>query len=59
MIVDICLHTCAFDIVLPQHAHNHNYEKHTKMARNISDVIDLDKELQVFMLEGSKSDVWE
>ena len=35
-----------------------SYEKHMKMARNISDVIDLDKELQVFLLEGSKSDVY-
>ena len=23
MIMDIWLHACAFDIVLPQHAHNH------------------------------------
>ena len=30
-----------------------------KIARNISDEIDLDKELEVFLLEGSKSDVWE
>ena len=29
------------------------------MARNISDEIDFDKELQVFLFEGSKSDVWE
>ena len=29
------------------------------MARNISDEIDLDKELEVFLLEGSKIDVWE
>ena len=41
------LRTCAFDIVLPEHTHNH-----VKMARNISDEIDLDKELVVFLLEG-------
>ena len=29
------------------------------MARNISDEIDLDKEVEVFLLEGSKSDVLE
>ena len=29
------------------------------MARNISDEINLDKELQVFLFEGSESDVWE
>ena len=49
---------CAFDIALPQHTHNH-MKKCAKMARNISDEIDLDKELEVFLLEGSKSDVWE
>ena len=47
------LQACAFDIVSPQHSHNH-VKKYAKMARNISDEIDLDKEL-----EGSKSDVWE
>ena len=49
---------CAFDIVLPQHIHNH-VKKHAEMGRNISAEIDLDKELQIFLLEGSKSDVWE
>ena len=58
MIVDMWLRACAFDIVLPQHTHSH-VQKHVKMARNISDEIDLDKELKVFLLEGSKSDVWE
>ena len=52
------LRVCAFDIVSPQHTHNH-MKKHTKMARNISDEINLDKGLEVFLLEGSKSDVWE
>ena len=52
------LRACAFDIVWPQHTHNH-VKKHAKMARNISDEINLDKELQLFLLEGSKSDVWE
>ena len=53
------LQVCAFDIVLPQHTHNH-MKKHAKMARrNISDEIDLDKELEGFLLEGSKSSVWE
>ena len=52
------LRACAFDIVSPQHTHNH-VKKHAKMARNISDEIDLDKELELFLLEGSKSDVWE
>ena len=47
-----------FDIVLSQHTHNH-VKKHAKMARNISDEIDLDKELEVFLLEGSKSYVCE
>ena len=49
---------CVFDIVLSQHTHNH-VKKRAKMVRNISDEIDLDKELEVFLLEGSKSDVWE
>ena len=52
------LQACAFDIVSPQHTYNH-MKKHVKMARNISDEIDLDKELEVFLLEGSKSGVWE
>ena len=52
------LGACAFDIVLSQHTHNH-VKKHAKMVRNISDEIDLDKELQVFLLQGSKSDVLE
>ena len=56
VIVDMWLQACAFDIVSPQHTHN-NVKKHAKMARNISDEIDLDKELEVFLLEGSKSDV--
>ena len=50
------LQACAFDIVSPQHNH---VKKNAEMARNISDEIDLDKELEVFLLEGSKSDVWE
>ena len=58
MIVDMWLWACEFDIVLPQHIHNH-MKKYMKIVRNISDKIDLDKELQVFLLEGSKSDVWE
>ena len=57
VIVDMWLRACAFDIVLPQYTHNH-VKKHAKMVRNISDEIDLDKELQAFLLEGSKSDVW-
>ena len=56
--VDMWLQACAFDIVLPQHVHNH-VNKHVKMARSISDKIDLDKELEVFLLEGSNSYVWE
>ena len=52
------LQACAFDIVSPQYTPNH-VKKHAKMARSISDEIDLDKELEVFLLEGSKSDVWE
>ena len=52
------LRACAFDIVLPQHTHKH-VKKHVKMARNIPDEIDLDKELEVFLLEGSKSVVRE
>ena len=50
------LWACAFDIVSPQHTHNH-VKKHAKMVRNICGEIDLDEELQVFL--GSKSDVWE
>ena len=46
------------DIVLSQHAHNH-VKQHEKMARNISNEIDLDNELEVFLLEGSKSGVSE
>ena len=34
-------------------------KKHAKMVRNISNEINLHKELEVFLLEGSKSDVWE
>ena len=33
------------------------WTKHAKVVRNITDEIDFDKELQVFL--GSKSDVWE
>ena len=33
-------------------------KKHVKMARNIFDEIDFDKELEVFLLDGFKSDVW-
>ena len=52
------LQACVFDIVSPT-THNH-MKKHAKTAMNISDEINLDKELQVFLLEGSKSDdVWE
>ena len=50
------LQACAFDIVSPRHTHS-QVKKHTETVRNISDEIDLDKELQVFLLEGSKSDV--
>ena len=50
MIVDMWLQA--------QHTHNH-VKKHAKIVRNISDEIDLDKELKVFLLEGFKSDVWE
>ena len=52
------LQVCAFDIVLRQHIHNH-MKKHAKMARNISDEIDLDKRAGGFLLESSKSSVWE
>ena len=58
MIVDMWFRACVLDIVLSQHIHTH-VKKHVKMARNISDEIDLDKELKVFLLEGSKSDVSE
>ena len=58
VIVDMWLQACVFDIVSPQHTHNH-MKNHVKMVRNISDEIDLDKELKVFLLDGSKSDVWE
>ena len=34
-------------------------KKHEKMARNISDEIDLDNGLEVFLLEGSESGIWE
>ena len=54
MIVDIWLQACVFNIA-SRYAQLH--EKHAKMAR--SDEIDLDKELEVFLLEGSNSDVWE
>ena len=47
------LQACAFDIVLPQHIHNY-LKKHAKMAMNISDEIDLDKELEVFSVGGLK-----
>ena len=69
MIVDIWLHGCAFDIVLPQHAHNH--VKNTRRSIYLSTyfiyqsihppihTLTLLQELQVFLLEGSKSDVWE
>ena len=52
------LQACAFDIVLSQHAHNH-VQKHEKMVRNFSDEINLDKKLQIFLLEGSKNGVLE
>ena len=42
------------------HCYTHNHvKKHPKMVRNISDEINLHKELEVFLLEGFKSDVWE
>ena len=50
------LQACAFDSVAPQHTLNH-VKKHAKMVGNISGEIDLDKELQVFLLEDSKSDI--
>ena len=38
--------------------HTHNYVKNNaKMVMNISDEINLDKGLQLFLLEGSKNDV--
>ena len=49
VIVDMLLRTCSFDIVLPQHTYNH-MKTHTKMARNISDEINLDKELEEFLI---------
>ena len=52
------LQACAFDIVSLQHTHN-NVKKHVKMVRNTSCEIDLDKVLQVFLLEGSESGVCE
>ena len=58
MILYMWLQACALDIVLSQHAHNH-VKQHEKMARNISNEIDLDNELEVFLLEGSKSGVSE
>ena len=33
-------------------------KKHVKMVRNMFDEIDFDKQLEVFLLEGFKSDVW-
>ena len=51
VIVDMWLRTCSFDIVLPQHTHNH-MKTHTKIARNISDEFDLDKELEGFSKSG-------
>ena len=42
---------CVFDIVLSQHTHNH-VKKHAKMVRNISDEINLDKELEVSSVGG-------
>ena len=58
MIVVIWLRACAFGIVSPQHTHD-CLKKHAKTRRNISNEINLDKELQVFLLKGFKSDVWE
>ena len=47
------LQACAFDIVSYQH--NHNYMKnHAKIVMNISDEIDLDKELEEFSVGGLK-----
>ena len=39
----------AFDTVSSQHIHNY-MKKHAKMTRNISDDIDLDKELEVWYM---------
>ena len=38
----------------PVSTHPQPHEKHAKMVRNISDEIDPDKELEAFLLEGSK-----
>ena len=54
--VDMWLRACAFDIVLYQHTHN-SVKKHVKILRNSSCEINLDKELQVFLLESSKSNI--
>ena len=43
----------------PVSTHPQPHEKHAKMVRNISDEIDLDKELEVFLMEGFNSDVRE
>ena len=45
--VDMWLQTCAFDIVLPKHTHNHM----KNMVKNISDGMDIDNELKVFLSE--------
>ena len=58
MIVDMWLQACAFDIVSLQHTHNY-MKKYAKMAMNITDEIDLDKELEVISVGISKSGVWE
>ena len=41
----------AFDIVSPQHTHN-QVKKQAKIAMNISEVINLDKKLEVFSVGG-------
>ena len=51
--VDMWLQAYVFDIVLFQHTHN-NVKKHAKMAMNIFDEINLDKELEVFSVGGLK-----
>ena len=47
------LQACAFDIVSPQDTHNY-MKKHAKMAMNIFDKTDLDKELESSFCLGFK-----
>ena len=53
-IVDIWLHECIFDIFLSQNIHNHE-KKHGKIARTISDEINLDKKLEMFFFQRALS----